>query len=98
LRYGSEMEAWVVDEYSKDPIGRQLKKVSVDADAFRAAFAELTDLLPGIPERNDGTVADWEIEEVKVVLDVTVSGGLALVGTASVGVKGGVEVKFRRNR
>lgn len=88
----------MADEASKDALGRHLKKITVNAETLQTAFAELRELLPPIPQSNDGTLPDWRMEEVKLVLDITASGGLALVGTANVAVKGAVEVLFKRNR
>jgi hypothetical protein len=92
----SGMEAWVVDDASKGNLDTLLKKVTVDADKVRAALSGLKALLPTDDEAPTGTLEQWRMEEVQLTLEISGEGGVRLVGSATLGVTGGIKVKFVR--
>jgi len=90
------MEAWVVDDATKSTLGSTLRKVTVDPESVRAALSELRDLLPTADEQPTGRLEQWRMEEVELSLEISAEGGVHLIGSATVGVTGGITVKFTR--
>ena len=90
------MEAWVLDESGKGLVERQLKTVTVNLERVRQSLEELRDLLPEDRPPADGTVHRWRMDEVELVLELSGEGGVKLLGSATVGVTGGIHVKFKR--
>lgn len=90
------MEAWVLDEASKGLIDRQLRVVTVNGEKVRAALEELRELLPDDPEPRDGTIQRWRMDEVQLSVELSGEGGVRLLGSATVGLTGGIQVTFKR--
>jgi hypothetical protein len=90
------MDALVVDESTKDMLGRQLKTIAVNSEKVREAIRGLMDLLPSPEQNRDGTLPAWEMDKVTMTLEISAEGGVKLVGSATVAVTGGIEVTFRR--
>ena len=90
------MEALVIDEGSKGIVERQLKSIAVNVDAVRAAIAELRSLLPDDPDPADGIRRRWHLDEVELVLEISGEGGVKLLGSATVGVTGGIKILYKR--
>ncbi|MEU7804440.1 hypothetical protein AB0J14_37160 [Micromonospora arborensis] len=90
------MDAWVVDEHSKGLVDRQLKTITVNAERVRAALDELQVLLPDDPDPTDGSRRRWRMDEVELTVELTGEGGVKLLGSATVGITGGIRVLFKR--
>lgn len=89
------MDALVVDESTKDTLGRHLKTITVNSEKVRDTIRGLMDLLPS-PDDRDGTLPSWEMDKVTMTVEITAEGGVKLVGSATVAVTGGIQVTFRR--
>ncbi|MGW5576905.1 Pepco domain-containing protein [Micromonospora chokoriensis] len=90
------MDAWVVDEHGKGLVDRQLKTITVNAEQVRAALEELQVLLPDDPDPTDGSRRRWRMDEVELTIELTAEGGVKLLGSATVGITGGIRVLFKR--
>lgn len=92
----SIMDAWVIDEESKGLLDRPLKTVKVNAERIRESLAELRELLPDDPEPQDGLVRVWQMDEVELTVEISGEGSVRLLGGATVGLTGGITVRFKR--
>jgi hypothetical protein len=90
------IRAWVLDEGSKSAIDRGLRQIDVDPAKVRDALVRLQQLLPRDDESTDGRRRQWRMTEVTLSLELSAEAGVALVGSASAGVTGGIEVTFSR--
>jgi hypothetical protein len=90
------MDAWVVDETSKGFLDRPLRNVKVNMENVRQSLEELRELLPDDPEPQDGTLRRWRMEEVELTVELSGEGSVKLVGSATVGLTGGIKVLFKR--
>lgn len=90
------MDAWVIDENSKGLLDRPLKTIKVNAGKVREALEELRELLPDQPEPRDGAVRRWRMEEVELTVELSGEGSVKLLGSATVGLTGGIKVLFKR--
>jgi hypothetical protein len=90
------MYALVIDESSKGFVDRQLKVIAINSEKVKQAIEELRDLLPDDPPPTDGTLRRWRMEEVQLTLEISGEGGVTLIGSATVGVSGGINVTYKR--
>jgi hypothetical protein len=90
------IEAYVVDDSTaKGGFGRAMRSIAVDSTSVRAALIELEELLPPDREPN-GTPNTWRVDEVHMTVELKAEGGVRLIGSATVGLTGGIEVVYRR--
>nr|CAA6801739.1 MAG: Unknown protein [uncultured Thiotrichaceae bacterium] len=73
-------------------ISSKVKELSTEAlsDSLQSIHENLNEIFGSIKE-----VGDFELQEVKLTLDVTAEGGFALIGSAQVGMKGGITLSFK---
>jgi hypothetical protein len=90
------MDAWVVDESAKGMLDRPLRTVKVNAEKISEALTELRRLLPDTPEPEDGSVPQWRMAEVELTVELSAEGEIKLLGGATVGLTGGIKVRFKR--
>lgn len=92
------MDAWVVDEQSKGLVDRQLKTITVNKEKIQAALSELQDILPETSTVADGSRRQWRMEEIELTVELTGEGGVKLLGSATIGMTGGITVLFKRQK
>ncbi|MFI6234605.1 hypothetical protein ACIBD9_13695 [Micromonospora sp. NPDC050784] len=92
----ASVDAWVIDEHSKGLVDRQLRTITVNAERVRAALEELQVLLPDDPDPTDGSRRRWRMDEVELTVELTGEGGVKLLGSATVGITGGIRVLYKR--
>lgn len=70
----------------------KVKELSTDklSASLQNIHGSLNELFGSIKE-----VGEFELQEVKLTLDVTAEGGFALIGSAKAGMKGGITLTFK---
>jgi hypothetical protein len=75
--------------------------VSIRATVKEFSTDKLTESLKDIHENLNElfgsikAIGDFELQEVKLTLDITAEGGFALIGSAKAGMKGGITLSFK---
>jgi hypothetical protein len=67
--------------------------VAVDADVLRASLGGLTEQL-GTLFQDLKAVGDFRLKEVAVSIEISASGGVALIGKAEAGATGAISLTF----
>lgn len=73
-------------------VGARVKELSTEAlsESLQNIHGSLNELFGSIK-----AVGDFELQEVKLTLDITAEGGFALIGSAKAGMKGGITLAFK---
>lgn len=73
-------------------VGARVKELSTEAlsESLQNIHESLNELFGSIQ-----AVGNFELQEVKLTLDITAEGGFALIGSAKAGMKGGITLSFK---
>lgn len=68
----------------------------VSLDIVRENLAAFINNLSTTFDQVTATINNYELDEIEVKVDITVSGGVRLIGSMETGMDGGVTLKFKR--
>lgn len=68
----------------------------VSLDTLRSNLSAFVNSLGITFDKMETTINNYELDEIEVKVDITVSGGVRLIGSMETGMDGGVTLKFKR--
>lgn len=85
------------DEISKDINQFEFGLGKLPASKFKMALEDFVNGMGAVLNGLDATVRDFHLDEIEVVIEVSTTGSISLIGSIEMGTTGGLTLRFKRN-
>lgn len=76
---------------------RRLVQHELDTEKLKTNLSSFVTGMTDVFEQISSSISDYSLDEIEITADVSVTGGVSLIGSAEVGMTGGITLKFKRN-
>ena len=74
------------------------KQRALSIDVLRTNLSAFIESMSAIFDQTTASINNYELNEIEVNVDVSVTGGVSLIGSVDAGAAGGITLKFKRKQ